>query len=134
MAGTHTTKAQWWHGVLGCQTPQHSYAGKTRAAILVTSPNMLCARVLKGKYFLNDDFMTAKNKKTSSHTWRAILAGRKALGCVLIRRISDGETTNIWRDRWISSAIRGRPICPLCGALAMRVCELLVANDVSKNS
>ena len=75
----------------------------------MTSPNTLYAQVLKGKYFLNDDFMTAKNKKSSSHTWRAILAGRKALECGLIRRIRDGETTNIWRDQWIPSAIGGRP-------------------------
>jgi hypothetical protein len=95
---------------------------------------MLCARVLKGKYFLNHHFMTAKNKKSSSHTWREILVGHKALGCSLIHRISDNETTNIWRDRWIPSAIGGRPICPLPGALAMWVCELLVADGVNRNS
>jgi hypothetical protein len=101
---------------------------------LMTAPNTLCARVLKGKYFPNDDFLNAKNKRNSSHTWRAILAGRKALECGLIRRIGDGETTNIWRDRWIPCAIGGKPICPQPGAMALRVCELLTDDGVSWNS
>lgn len=101
---------------------------------LMTSPDTLCAWVLKGKYFPNDDFMAAKNKRNSSHTWRAILAGRKALDCGLIHRIIDGESTNIWRDRWIPGAIGGRPICLLPGASAMRVCELLTADGISWSS
>jgi hypothetical protein len=82
--------------------------------------------VLKGKYFPNDDFLAAKNKRNSSHIWPAILVGRKALQCGLIRRIGDGETTNIWRDRWIPGAIGGRPICPKTGASASRVSDLIV--------
>jgi hypothetical protein len=30
---------------------------------LMTSPDTLCSRVLKGKYFPNGDFVTARNKK-----------------------------------------------------------------------
>lgn len=78
---------------------------------LMTSPDTLCSRVLKGKYFPNGDFVTARNKKKSSDTWRAILVGRKALDCGLIRRVGDGESMNIWNDRWIPGAIGGRPIC-----------------------
>ena len=100
---------------------------------LMTSPDTLCARVLKGKYFPNEEFVTAKNKRNSSHTWRAILAGRKALECGLIRRIGDGETTNIWRAHWIPGAIGGKPICPKPGALATRVSELLSEDGSSWN-
>jgi hypothetical protein len=98
---------------------------------LMTSPDTLCSRVLKGKYFPNGDFVSAKNKRNSSHTWQAILAGRKALDCGLIRRIGDGETTNIWRDRWIPGTIGGRPICPKPGALVTRVSELLTVHGLS---
>jgi hypothetical protein len=43
MAGTHTTKAQWWLGVLGCQTRQHSYAGKIRVAIDDFPKHAMCS-------------------------------------------------------------------------------------------
>jgi hypothetical protein len=82
--------------------------------------------VLKGKYFPNDEFLAAKNKKNSSHIWRAISAGKKALQCGLIKRIGDRESTNIWRDRWIPGAIDGRPVCPKPGASALQVSELIV--------
>src|SRR5438128_916435 len=54
----------------------------------------------KGKYFPNGDFMTAKNKTHSSHTWRATLAGRRALQMgLVIKIIGDGTNTNIWTDQ-----------------------------------
>jgi hypothetical protein len=46
---------------------------------LMMNPESLCVRVLKGKYFHQGDFMSARKKKNASHTWRAILAGRKVL-------------------------------------------------------
>jgi hypothetical protein len=98
---------------------------------LMTSLDTLCSRVLKGKYFSNGDFLSARNKQNSSHTWRAILAGRKALQCGLIRRIGDGEDTNVWQDRWILGAIGGKPICPKPGAAAIRVCDLLAPDGRS---
>jgi hypothetical protein len=98
---------------------------------LMTSPDTLCSKVLKGKYFPNGDFLSARNKRNSSHTWRAILAGRRALQCGLIRRIGDGEDTNVWQDRWIPGAIGGKPICPKPGASAIRVCDLLAPDGRS---
>jgi len=98
---------------------------------LMTSPDTLCSRVLKGKYFPHGDFLSARNKRNSSHTWRAILAGRKALQCGLIRRIGDGVNTNVWQDRWIPGAIGGKPICPKPGASAIRVCDLLAPDGRS---
>jgi hypothetical protein len=46
---------------------------------LMTTPGSLCGWVLKGNYYHNGDFMSATKKKHASHTWRAILAGRKVL-------------------------------------------------------
>jgi hypothetical protein len=40
---------------------------------------------MNGKYFPQGEFLAAKNKKNSSQTWRAILAGRKALDVGLIK-------------------------------------------------
>ncbi|CAL4932085.1 unnamed protein product [Urochloa decumbens] len=92
---------------------------------LMTNPESLCARVLKGKYFPHGDFLGSRNKKNSSHTWRAILAGRKVLELGLIKRIGDGLSTNIWSDRWIPDAFGCKPICPKEGATATLVCDLL---------
>jgi hypothetical protein len=95
---------------------------------IMTNPSSLCARVLKGRYFPNGEFLTAHKKKNSSHTWRAILAGRAVLERGLIRRIGDGLTTDIWDDKWIPDAIAMKPICRPDGALATQVCELLTSS------
>ena len=55
--------------------------------------------------------------------------GRQALHCGLIKRIGNGESTNIWQDRWILGAIGGKPICPKLGASVVQVNELLSADD-----
>lgn len=79
---------------------------------LMERPDSLCARVLKGRYFYDTDFLCAARKKHASHTWRAILAGRDVLTKGLVKRIGDGLTTNIWRDNWIADHFNGRPISP----------------------
>ena len=67
---------------------------------LMVNPESLCARVLQGKYYHTSDFMSATKKKNASHTWRAILTGRKVLQMGCIRRIGDGQSTNVWSDQW----------------------------------
>ena len=76
----------------------------------MTKPDSLYARVLKGKYFHNGDFMTARNKRNASHTWRALLFGREALRHGLIKRIGDGSQTRIWEDPWILAISNYRPL------------------------
>lgn len=66
---------------------------------LVTNPDSLCAKVLKGRYFHDSDFMSAANKRNSSHTWKAILHGREVLKLGLVKRIGDGASIQIWEDR-----------------------------------
>ena len=98
---------------------------------LMTNPESLCARVLKGKYFPNCDFMATTKKKTTSHTWRAIMAGRKVLQMGCIRRIGDGTTTNIWRDQWLPEGVGFKPLCRKDGALAEQVSELMSPDGLS---
>jgi ribonuclease HI len=100
---------------------------------LMTNPDTLCARVLKGKYFHQGEFLTARPKKNSSHTWKAILAGRKALEVGLIKRIGDGNLTDIWKDRWIPQAFRRKPLCKRDGATAVLVSDLMNTDGVSWN-
>jgi hypothetical protein len=46
---------------------------------LITRADSLCARVLKGKYYPQSDFLSATKKKRSSVTWKSILYGRDIL-------------------------------------------------------
>jgi len=54
---------------------------------LLENPNSLCARVLKGRYYQDSDFLSASRRKHASHTWRAVLAG----GEMFFRRDSFAE-------------------------------------------
>lgn len=76
---------------------------------LITKPNSLCARVLKGRYYHDGDFLSATRKKHASQTWCAIIAGREVLRKGLTKRIGDGLNTNIWRDNWLPNHPLGRP-------------------------
>lgn len=77
---------------------------------LIDNPNSLCARVLKGRYYHDTDFLSASRRKHASQTWRAILEGRDVLKKGLIRRIGDGSSTRIWQDRWLPNHFNGKPL------------------------
>jgi hypothetical protein len=95
---------------------------------LMTNPNSLCATVLKGRYYHDSDFLSGTRKKHSSHTWQAILAGRETLSQGLIKRIGDGTTTSIWRDRWIPNHFGAKPLTPEDGQDVSMVSDLLLPN------
>ena len=80
---------------------------------LITNPNTLCARVLKGKYYPSCEFLQATIPKHASVTWQAIIHGRKALNSGLIKRIGNGTTVNIWTDKWIPDTITMSPVSRL---------------------
>ena len=77
---------------------------------LITHPNSLCSRVLKGKYFPDCDFLQANAPTTSSATWKAIIAGRKALQTGLIKRVGNGDSISIWNDSWIPTTSTLKPM------------------------
>jgi hypothetical protein len=95
---------------------------------LIERPNSLCARVLKGRYFHDTEFMEASRKKHASSTWRAILAGREALQEGLFRRVGDGVSTNIWSHKWISNHFAGQPITPRANLQILNVSDLLTTS------
>lgn len=92
---------------------------------LLIRADSLCARVLKGRYFHDSDFVHARRKKHASNTWRAILAGREALQTGLVRRVVDGVSIEIWTDKWLSNHFDGCPITPMDRQGLMEVSELL---------
>lgn len=64
---------------------------------LLTRPNSLCAKVMKGKYFPTGDFLLTTKRRQSSATWRSILYGRDVLQKGLIKRVGPGDI-NIWQE------------------------------------
>jgi ribosomal protein S2 len=57
--------------------------------------------VLKKKKFPEVEFMTAMVPRSSSTTQRAIIVGREALTCGLIKLIGSRTHVDVCADRWI---------------------------------
>jgi hypothetical protein len=68
---------------------------------LLTEPGSLCARVLKGRYFPDTDFLSAVKPRSSSYTWRSILFGRDLLVKGIRWGVGNGEGIKILEDNWI---------------------------------
>jgi hypothetical protein len=69
---------------------------------LLTDANSLCAKVLKGRYYPEGDFWTAKCPRSSSYTWRSLMYGKQLLQKGLLWRVGDGKQIHIYEDNWIS--------------------------------
>lgn len=66
---------------------------------VLTMPNSLMARVLRGKYFPTRDFMDVTIIPNASFTWK--LSAREVLKKGVCRVIGDGASTRIWQDPWV---------------------------------
>lgn len=62
---------------------------------LITSPNCLLARVLKGKYCHRGSFLDIEASASCSHGWRGIIQGRNLLRENLGKVIGNGVNTKI---------------------------------------
>jgi hypothetical protein len=68
---------------------------------LLTEPESLCAKVLKGRYFPNSSFWSASYTRTSSYTWRSIIFGKELLTQGLRWGVGTGSSIRILEDNWI---------------------------------
>jgi hypothetical protein len=92
---------------------------------LLVWPESRCAKVLKGKYFPNGDFLSATKKKRSSARWRSILHGRDVVKRGLIKRVGLGEI-DVWEDNWIPGLRPFKPLLRWTTATAQLVRDLFV--------
>ena len=76
---------------------------------LLQNPETLSARILKCVYFPDTDILQANLGGHPSQVWRAIVEGRDVLKQGIIRRIGNGETTDIWVDTWLPRDEMMRP-------------------------
>jgi hypothetical protein len=75
---------------------------------LLTDPNSLCARVLKGRYFPYTNFWHAPKPRSASYTWRSILFGRDLLLRGVQWAIGDGKSVKSHRITGFQTAL---PTC-----------------------
>jgi hypothetical protein len=91
---------------------------------LINTPDSLCARVLRSKYYSDGDILKAGPKSGSSFTWQSILAGMATLKRGYIWRVGNGEKINIYNDPWIPSSPDRKIISPRGEGNAILVSEL----------
>lgn len=96
---------------------------------LLVNPESLCARVLRGRYYHDGNFLEAGCPNSASATWRAIIQGREVLKQGLIRRVGDGRTTEVWHDQWIKGTATMKPICRLTEDPVHLVVDLVDENS-----
>jgi hypothetical protein len=92
---------------------------------MLITPDSLCARVLKAKYFPTTSILEAKPTAGMSYTWRSILKGVGLLREGVVWRIGDGTDVKIWSDPWLPRDDARLPITPKGQCLLTRVCELI---------
>jgi len=68
---------------------------------LIHSPDSLCARIVKAKYFPRGNLVDTAFCSKASATWQSIMYGLELLKQGIIWRVGNGTQIRIWRDPWI---------------------------------
>ncbi|XP_043812758.1 uncharacterized protein LOC122723715 [Manihot esculenta] len=98
---------------------------------LLVDTNSLLYRVLKAKYFLNGDFLSARLGSNYSFVWKSILSSQQVLQREVRWRIGDGKQVFVVNCPWILRDIGFMPLDePMFVPEAMRVCDLFVEGEL----
>uniref|UniRef100_A0A453GEU8 Reverse transcriptase zinc-binding domain-containing protein n=1 Tax=Aegilops tauschii subsp. strangulata TaxID=200361 RepID=A0A453GEU8_AEGTS len=92
---------------------------------LIQNPESLCARVLKARYFPNENILEVVPRGGISYAWRSLLHGLSLFREGYIWRIGDGTHVRIWSDPWIPRAWSRRVITPRGPSLLEWVSDLI---------
>ena len=92
---------------------------------LITEPDSLCAKVLKGRYYPKSSFLDSGPTKSCSFTWRSLMHGKSLLERGILWRVGNGEDIRITKDKWVPDA----PCHPIQPVVQMpddlKVCSLI---------
>lgn len=77
--------------------------------------------------------MSARRKKNSSRTWRAILSGREALQRGLIKRVGNGTSIDVCKDPWIPDNLDHQPLGWKLSPSAQKVRDLMSVEGTGWN-
>ena len=97
---------------------------------LINSPDSLCARVLKARYYPQGNILDTVFAGQPSSTWSAIAYGLELLKEGMIWRIGNGASVRIWRDNWIPRSSTLKPLSPRGRSRLNRVSSLLDQHGV----
>ncbi|GMI91218.1 hypothetical protein like AT4G29090 [Hibiscus trionum] len=75
---------------------------------LLTNPDSLLSKVLKGRYYPNENFLNASLGSNPSYTWKSIWCTRGLLEKGYGWRVGDGKSINVWTDPWLLDTTSGR--------------------------
>ncbi|CAN1306590.1 Putative ribonuclease H protein At1g65750 [Linum perenne] len=70
---------------------------------VLQNPDQLWARLLKGLYFKDSDFLKAVKGKNASWIWSSLIEARQVLSLGVRKNIMDGASTRAFQDPWIPS-------------------------------
>ena len=92
---------------------------------LLSDSDLLCARVLRSKYYPNGKLLEAKLKRGASYIWQSILAGLECFKQGYIWRVGDGSQINIWGESWIPGSHNLKIQTPRGRTLLTKVSKLI---------
>ncbi|KAA3451486.1 reverse transcriptase [Gossypium australe] len=91
--------------------------------------NSLVARVFKGKYFPDTDFLHARLGSSCSFIWHSIWATKGTLEKGLLWKVGTGLNISISQDTWIPDYVNGRLSTSFVNLQCDKVAELIRSNE-----
>lgn len=73
------------------------------------TPENLCSRILRDKYFSNSEFMRAKTGNKASYLWRSLMWGRELLEKGKSWTVGNGMSIDVWLHNWIPAITTFNP-------------------------
>lgn len=70
---------------------------------IMQNPTCLMARIMKARYFPDENILTAVQKRKALYAWKSLLHGRDLIKRVMRVLIGNGTTVNTWTDPWVPS-------------------------------
>lgn len=86
---------------------------------LITEPDLLLSRVLKGRYFPHQDLLSVEQKPNDSWVWKSRLGAKNILKKGLGWKVPDDHSIKVWEDNWLPKSIGSKPLsrrpddCPI---------------------
>ncbi|CAL8996834.1 unnamed protein product [Prunus brigantina] len=95
---------------------------------ILQNPTSLVAKILKARYFPEDDFMQASLGSSPSMIWKSIMWGREVIEDGLLWRVGNGASIRVLRDRWIPKPFTFKPLMTRGLEQTSMVSDLLTAS------
>ena len=99
---------------------------------LLHTPDSLCARLLRAKYYPNGNLLDTVFPGSGSEVWKGILHGLELIKKGVIWRVGNGMKIRAWRDSWVPRPFSFRPITPKGNCRFHRVSDFLDDNGAWK--